>query len=99
MTTDPLHDVALQLVSGGRGLLAADESVGTANRRFAPLGIPQTEAMRRAYREALFTTPNLGRYISGVILFDETIRQNRREWREFRSDVARRRDDTGDQTG
>ncbi len=83
MTTDTLHDVALQLVSGGRGLLAADESVGTADRRFAPLGIPQTEAMRRAYREVLFTTPDLGRYINGVILFDETIRQNRRDGVSF----------------
>jgi fructose-bisphosphate aldolase, class I len=83
MTGDPLHAVALELVSGGRGLLAADESLGTANRRFAPLGIPQTEEMRRAYREVLFTTPDLGRYISGVILFDETIRQSRRDGVSF----------------
>jgi fructose-bisphosphate aldolase, class I len=79
MSVDQLHSVALELVSAGRGLLAADESTGTADRRFAPLGIPQTEEMRRAYRDVLFTTPDLGRYISGVILFDETIRQRRRD--------------------
>jgi fructose-bisphosphate aldolase, class I len=83
MSADPLHAVALELVTGGRGLLAADESVGTANRRFAPLGIPQTEEMRRAYREVLFTTADLGHYISGVILFDETIRQNRKDGVSF----------------
>lgn len=79
MSTDSLHDVATELVSNGRGLLAADESLGTANRRFAPLGIPQTEEMRRNYREVLFTTPDLGHYVSGVILFDEGIRQSRHD--------------------
>jgi len=83
MTVDPLHAIALELVSGGRGLLAADESLPTANKRFAPLGIPQTEEMRRAYREMLFTTPGLGKYISGVILFDETIRQSRKDGVSF----------------
>jgi fructose-bisphosphate aldolase, class I len=83
MNVDQLHAVGLALVPTGRGLLAADESLGTANRRFAPLGIPQTEEMRRAYREVLFTTPYLGRYISGVILFDETIRQSRKDGVSF----------------
>lgn len=83
MSADQLHDVAIELVSGGRGLLAADESLGTANRRFAPFGIPETEAMRRTYREVLFTTPELGHYISGVILFDEGIRQSRRDGVSF----------------
>ncbi len=71
-----LAAVAKALVAPGKGILAADESTGTANKRFAPLDIPQTEEMRRRYREMLFTTPNFGQYISGVILYDETIRQN-----------------------
>jgi fructose-bisphosphate aldolase class I len=79
MSTQSLVDVAKAMVSGGRGLLAADESVGTEDRRFAPLDIPQTEEMRRAFRETLFTTEGIGKYISGVILFDETIRERRRD--------------------
>ncbi len=71
-----LVDIAQQLVVGDKGLLAADESVPTCNRRFAELGIPQDEPTRRAYRELLLTTPGLGRSISGVILCDETIRQH-----------------------
>lgn len=63
------------LVGTGKGLLAMDESTGTCNRRFADLGIPQTEAARRAYRELIITTPDLGQCISGVILYDETFRQ------------------------
>ena len=59
----------------GKGLLAMDESNPTCNKRFAELGIPQTPEMRRAYRELIVTTPDLGKYISGAILFDETIRQ------------------------
>ena len=78
-----LATVAKTMVSGGRGLLAADESVGTANKRFAPLNIPQTEDMRRAYREMLFTDKGIGEYISGVILFDETIRQFRKDGVSF----------------
>jgi fructose-bisphosphate aldolase class I len=63
------------LVATGKGLLAMDESTGTCNKRFAALGIPQTEVMRRAYRELLVTTTGLAASISGAILFDETIRQ------------------------
>jgi fructose-bisphosphate aldolase class I len=62
-------------VSPGKGLLAIDESTGTCNKRFALLDIPQTEPYRRLYRELIITTPSLGEYISGVILYDETIRQ------------------------
>jgi len=58
-----------------RGLLAMDESMGTCAKRFAKLGIPQTEEMRRAYRELIVTTPGLGESISGAILFDETVHQ------------------------
>jgi fructose-bisphosphate aldolase class I len=63
------------LVADDKGILAMDESHPTCNKRFAKLGIPQTADARRAYREMLVTTPDLGAYISGAILFDETIRQ------------------------
>ena len=73
--SSPLHSVAQAMVVPGKGILAADESTGTANKRFEPLGIPLTDEMRRRYRNLLFTTPDFGSYISGVILYDETIRQ------------------------
>lgn len=63
------------LLVPAKGILAADESFSTIGRRFAALGIPSTEDNRRAYRELLFTTPGLGEFISGAILFDETVRQ------------------------
>jgi fructose-bisphosphate aldolase class I len=66
---------ARRLVTEGRGLLAMDESNPTCNRRFLAAGIPQTEEARRAYRELIVTTPDLGSCISGAILYDETIRQ------------------------
>jgi fructose-bisphosphate aldolase class I len=75
MHTQRLVDTAKALVAGDRGLLAMDESTPTANRRFAKLGIAQTEDMRRAYRDMIVTTPRLGECISGAILYDETIRQ------------------------
>ena len=70
-----LHDTAKALVAEGKGILAADESDGTIKKRFDSIGIPSTEDNRRAYREMLFTTPEAQKYISGVILYDETIRQ------------------------
>src|SRR5687767_7246426 len=70
-----LQSMAATLVADGKGILAADESVATATRRFDPLGIPSTEQSRRAYREMLFTTPRAAEFISGAILYDETIRQ------------------------
>lgn len=70
-----LASVAKAMVAPGKGILAADESTGTANKRFVPLGIPQTEEFRQRYRDLLFTMPEFGRYFSGVILYDETIRQ------------------------
>jgi fructose-bisphosphate aldolase class I len=70
-----LESIAATLVADGKGILAADESVATATRRFDPLGIPSTEQSRRAYREMLFTTPGAAEFISGAILYDETIRQ------------------------
>jgi fructose-bisphosphate aldolase class I len=63
------------LVADGKGILAADESVATATRRFDPFGIQSTEQSRRAYREMLFTTRGAAEFISGAILYDETIRQ------------------------
>jgi fructose-bisphosphate aldolase class I len=83
MTVRSLAEVASALVAPGKGILAADESTGTADKRFAALGIPQTEQMRRAYREMLFTAPEIGRYLSGVILFDETIRQKTKDGKPF----------------
>ncbi|MCH7798188.1 MAG: fructose-bisphosphate aldolase class I [Planctomycetes bacterium] len=70
-----LNTVARALVAEGKGILAADESAPTIKKRFDSIGVDSTEANRRAYRELLFTTPGLGEFISGVILFDETIRQ------------------------
>ena len=72
---DALHGVARQLVANTKGILAADESTNTANKRFAALGIEQTEEMRREYRGLLFSTRSIGEFLSGVILYDETIRQ------------------------
>ncbi len=63
------------LLAPGKGLLAADESFPTIEKRFQEISLPSTEETRRAYRETLFTTPHLGRFISGAILFDETLRQ------------------------
>jgi fructose-bisphosphate aldolase class I len=71
-----LETTAAALFAGDKGLLAMDESTATCDRRFAELGIPQTEAARRAWRELLITTPGLGEAISGAILYDETIRQS-----------------------
>lgn len=70
---------AAALVAPGKGILAADESLPTIGKRFKALGIPSTEDNRRAYRELLFTTAGLGEFISGVILFDETIRQRTKD--------------------
>jgi fructose-bisphosphate aldolase class I len=79
MNSQELEDTARLLVAGDKGLLAMDESNPTCNKRFAKLGIPQTEAARRAWRELIITTPNLDEAISGVILCDETIRQAKRD--------------------
>jgi fructose-bisphosphate aldolase, class I len=76
MDTDVLRATATQLVAPGRGILAADESTGTIKKRFDAITLESTEDNRRAYRDMLFTTPGLGEHISGVILFDETIRQS-----------------------
>ncbi len=71
-----IRDVARAMVAPGKGILAADESSGTIKKRFDSIGCDSTEDRRRAYREMLFRAPGIGERISGVILFDETIRQN-----------------------
>ena len=71
-----LEETARALVAEGKGILAADESDGTIKKRFDSLGVESTEDNRRAYRELLFATEGAEEFISGVILFDETIRQS-----------------------
>ena len=71
-----LHETATALVAPGKGILAADESSGTIKKRFDSINVESTEDNRRAYRDLLFTAPGADEHISGVILFDETIRQS-----------------------
>jgi fructose-bisphosphate aldolase, class I len=70
-----LNKIAKQMVAEGKGILAADESISTVEKRFSSIGLENTEDNRRAFREMLLCAPGEGQYISGVILFDETIRQ------------------------
>jgi fructose-bisphosphate aldolase, class I len=88
MNTQGLIETATALVADDKGLLAMDESLATCDKRFASLGIPQTEEARRAYRELLVTTPGLGESISGVILFDATIRQRKNDGTPFLKVIA-----------
>jgi fructose-bisphosphate aldolase class I len=83
MNAQELIGTARALVAGDKGLLAMDESNPTCNKRFARLGIPQTEEARRAYRELIVTTPGLGECISGAILYDETMRQRKKDGTPF----------------
>jgi fructose-bisphosphate aldolase class I len=83
MNTQVLIDTAWALVADDKGLLAMDESTPTCNKRFAKLDIPQTVEARRAYRELIITTPGLGECISGAILCDETIRQQKKDGTPF----------------
>ena len=75
MNETTLESTAQALLAPGKGILAADESFPTIGKRFNEFNIPSTEDNRRAYREMLFTTPGLGEFVSGVILFDETMSQ------------------------
>jgi len=75
MNVDKLATVARRLVAEGKGILAADESNPTIKKRFSTIGVESTEENRRAYRQLLFTTAGFEDFISGVILFDETLRQ------------------------
>ena len=76
METQKLIDTVEAMLAPGKGVLAADESSGTIKRRFDSINVESTEENRRDYREMLFRTPGVSEFISGVILFDETIRQN-----------------------
>jgi fructose-bisphosphate aldolase, class I len=75
MDTALLSKTAAAMVAKGKGILAADESSGTCEKRFKSVGVECTEENRRAYRNLLFSTPGVEQYLSGVILFDETARQ------------------------
>jgi len=80
MNLAELHKVALAMVAPGRGILAADESTGTIGKRFDAIGVPSTADTRRDYREMMFRAGEaMSKYISGVILYDETIRQNAKD--------------------
>jgi fructose-bisphosphate aldolase class I len=78
-----MSETARAMVAAGKGLLAADESAGTCKKRFDSVSVACNEENRRAYRELLFTTPGLPEYVSGVILFDETIRQKTKDGVNF----------------
>jgi fructose-bisphosphate aldolase class I len=83
MAQTDLHDIAKAIVVDGKGILAADESTGTIKKRFDSIGVENTEDNRRAYRDLLFTTEGAEEYISGVILYDETIRQSAHDGTPF----------------
>ena len=85
-----LSKTAAAMVAKGKGILAADESSGTCETRFKSVGIECTEESRRTYRGLLFTTPGIEQFISGVILFDETIRQKTADGVAFPDYLARK---------
>lgn len=68
-----LAENAKKICAAGKGILAADESEGTVGKKFKDINVENTEENRRKYRQTLFTTPDLEKYISGVILFSETV--------------------------
>src|SRR5918992_231409 len=90
MDTKRLEQTAKELVAPGKGILAADESDGTIKKRFDSIGVESTEENRSAYRELLFTTEGMEEFISGVILFDETIRQSSSDGTPFPELLASR---------
>ena len=78
-----LAEIAQAMVAPGKGILAADESTGTIGNRFKSINVENTEENRRAYRDLLFTTQGIGDAISGVILYDETLRQKSADGTSF----------------
>lgn len=76
MSVSELNKIALKMVAPGKGILAADESSGTIKKRFDAIGVESTETSRRDYRELMFRTPAMKEFVSGVILYDETIWQD-----------------------
>ena len=83
MSIEQLAETAQAMVAPGKGIIAIDESTTTIAKRFAGVGIENTEENRRAYRELLLTAPNIAQHISGAILFDETIRQSTKDGMPF----------------
>src|SRR5450432_3198375 len=88
MNTVELCAAARALVAKGRGILAADESTSTIKKRFDSIKLESTEENRRTYREMLFTAPGAQEYISGVIMYDETLRQKTKDGAPFTSYLA-----------
>ena len=89
MNTTDLEAIALELVAPGKGILAADESGPTIEKRFKAIGVPSSEENRRSYRELLLTTAGLNAFISGVILYDETLRQQASDGTPFAEVLTR----------
>jgi fructose-bisphosphate aldolase class I len=89
MNLQELSNIAHKLVAGHRGILAADESTSTIEKRFKTIGVENTEEHRRAYRDMLFSTPGAAKFISGVIMYDETIRQKSKEGTPFAEQQAK----------
>src|SRR3982751_4776413 len=85
-----LSKTAAAMVAKGKGVLAADESSGTCEKRFQSVGVQCTEENRRAYRQLLFGTPGVEQFLSGVILFDETARQKANDGSLFPEYLARK---------
>ncbi len=90
MDTTQLETIARELVAENKGILAADESSGTIGKRFDSIEVESTEETRRSYRDLLFTTPGVEDYISGVILYDETLRQNAADGTRFAALLSER---------
>src|SRR5688500_14510868 len=88
MSIEQLAETARAMVAPGKGIIAIDESTATIAKRFAGVNVENTEENRRAYREMLLTTPDLGQYISGAILFDETLRQSTKAGAPFAKVMA-----------
>ena len=88
MNANEIETNARKMVAAGKGILAADESDGTIKKRFDSINVSSTEENRRSYREFLFTTKGIEEYISGVILFDETIRQKTKDGTPFAEFLA-----------
>ena len=95
MNKEKLTETVARLVMPPKGILAIDESVATCNKRFEKLGVPATEEKRREYRELLITTPEIEKYISGYILFEETIKQSAKNGKSFTSILQEKGIDIG----
>lgn len=89
MNRSELESIARAMVAKGKGILAADESSGTIKKRFDGIQLESTEEARRTYRELLFTAPNVADHISGVIFYDETIRQKTKDGMPFPQHLAK----------